>query len=125
MKFEEEPIPDFELASGECSSPQPFDDVTDDTCSIFSDVSDTNFSEDDIYIYDSPYRPKWAENIVQAVGELEGNPHELRKTRSQIRRDSFASDSGLVEKFYMIVGTDPNSYNKYFNYPIWRSSMEE
>ena len=35
VKFEEEPIPDFELAPGECSSPQPFKDVSDDTCSIF------------------------------------------------------------------------------------------
>ena len=35
VKFEEEPILDFELASGECSSPQPFEDVSDDTCSFF------------------------------------------------------------------------------------------
>ena len=35
VKFEEEPIPDFELAPGDCSSPQPFKDVSDDTCSIF------------------------------------------------------------------------------------------
>ena len=26
VKFEEEPITDFELAPGECSSPQPFED---------------------------------------------------------------------------------------------------
>ena len=31
VKFEEEPIPDFELAPGDCSSPQSFDDVSDDT----------------------------------------------------------------------------------------------
>ena len=30
VKFEEEPIPDFELAPGKCSSPQPFKDVSDD-----------------------------------------------------------------------------------------------
>ena len=125
MKFEEEPIPDFELAPGECSSPQPFEDVSDDTCSIFSDTSDINMDEDDIFVYDSPSSPKWDEKIVQAVEELEGNPHEPRKTRSQTRRDYFASDSALVEKFYMIVGTDPHLYNKYFNYPIWISSMEE
>ena len=40
VKFEEEPIPDFELAPEDCSSPQPFEDVSDDTCSIFSDNSD-------------------------------------------------------------------------------------
>ena len=35
VKLEEEPIPDFELAPGECSYPQPFEDVSDDTCSVF------------------------------------------------------------------------------------------
>ena len=35
VKFEEEPIPDLELAPRECSSPQPFEDVSDDTCSVF------------------------------------------------------------------------------------------
>ena len=39
MKFEEEPIPDFELARGECSSPKPLEDVSDDTCSVFSYIS--------------------------------------------------------------------------------------
>ena len=35
VKFEEGPILDFELASGDCSSPQPFEDVSDDTCFVF------------------------------------------------------------------------------------------
>ena len=47
MQFKEEPIPYFELAPGECSSPQQFDDVSDDSCSIFSDIS-----EDDMDVYD-------------------------------------------------------------------------
>ena len=58
VKFKEEPIPYFELASGDCSSPQPFEDVSDDTCSIFYDNSDINVSEYDISVYDSPSRPK-------------------------------------------------------------------
>ena len=35
VKFEEDPIPYFELAPGDCSSPQPFKDVSDDTCFFF------------------------------------------------------------------------------------------
>ena len=54
VKFEEEPIPDFELAPRKCSSPQPFEDVSDDTCSIFSHMSDINISEYDIVVYYSP-----------------------------------------------------------------------
>ena len=64
VKFEEEPIPDFELALGDCSSPQPFEDVSDKTCSVFSDNSDMNVAKDDIFVGDSPSRPKWAEKIV-------------------------------------------------------------
>ena len=61
VKFEEEPIPYFKHALGECSSPQPFEDVSDDEFSILSDIYDKNVSEDHISVYDSPYRPKWAE----------------------------------------------------------------
>ena len=52
VKFKEEPIPDFELAPGECSCPQPFEDVSDDKCSFFTDMSDISMDEDDIYVYD-------------------------------------------------------------------------
>ena len=63
VKFEEEPIPDFKLTPGECSSPQPFKDVSDETCYDFSDNYDMN-----VYEYDSPSRLIWAEKIVQVVG---------------------------------------------------------
>ena len=59
VKFEEEPILDFELAPGECSSPQPFKYVSGDTCSVFSDMSDINMAEYDISIDESPSRPMW------------------------------------------------------------------
>ena len=107
MEFEEEPIPDFELAPGGCSSPQPFEDVSDDTCSFFSDIYDKNVARDYIYVDDSPSRPNWADKIVQATREFVGNPYEPRKTRSQNSRASFASDSALAEKFYMLIGSDP------------------
>ena len=35
VKFKEEPIPEFKHAPGDFSSPQPFEDVSDDTCSFF------------------------------------------------------------------------------------------
>ena len=111
VKFEEEPIPYFELAPGECSSPQPFEDVSDDECSVFSDISDKNVAEDDIVVYESPSRPNWAEKIVQAARELAGNPHEPRKTRSQTSKASFASDSALAKHCYMIFGSYPQTYH--------------
>ena len=54
VQFEEEPIPDFELAPGECSSPQQFDDVSDDSCSIFSDINKYDMDLYDISVYESP-----------------------------------------------------------------------
>ena len=107
MKFEEELIPDFELAPGECSSPQPFEDVNDDTCSIFSDISDKYVAKDYISVYYSPSRPKWDEKFVQEAGELVGNPHEPRKTRSQTSSASFASDSALAGHYYVMIESDP------------------
>ena len=42
-----------------------------------SDISDKNVSEDDISVYDSPSTPKWAEKIVQAVGNWQVIPMSL------------------------------------------------
>ena len=73
-------------------------------------MSDINMVEYYISIYDSPSRSKWAEKIIQAAGELAGNPHEPRTTRSQTSKASFASDSALVEHCYMLTGSDPWTY---------------
>ena len=87
--------------------------------------SDIDVAEDDISVDDSPSRPKWDEKIVQAIGELAGNPHEPRKTRSQTSSASFASDSALVEHYYMMIGSDPQTYQQYCNYPRWKLAMED
>ena len=76
---------------------------------------DITVDEHDVYVYDSPSRPKWDENIIQAARELASNPHEPRKTRSQTSRASFASDSALSEHCYILIGSYPQTYQKYFN----------
>ena len=76
----------------------------------FFDNYDINVDENDIYVDDSPSRPKWAETIVQAAGELARNPQEPRKTRSQTSKDYFASDSDIDEKFYMLISYYPQTY---------------
>ena len=62
---------------------------------------------DDIFVYDSPSRPKWDEKIIQAARELAVNPQEPRKTRSQYNNASFASESDIFDHFYMLIGYDP------------------
>ena len=45
-------------------------------------MSDIDVAEDYISVYDPPSRPKWDEKLVQAAGELAGDPHGPRKTGS-------------------------------------------
>ena len=78
-----------------------------------------------IFVYESPSRPKWAEKIIQAAGELACNPQEPRKTRYQSNNYFYASKSALAEHCYMIIGSYPQSYQQYFHDPRWQSAMEE
>ena len=77
---------------------------------FFSDIPKDYMDIDEISVYVSPSRPKWAEKIIQVAGELAGNPLELRKTRSQIHNASYASESDIAEHCYMMIGYDPHSY---------------
>ena len=92
MQFEEEIIPDFELARGECSSPQHQDDVSDD--SIY-DISDSDMVEYYVSKHDSPTRPKWAEKTIEATRDLAGNPLDPRKTWSQFHNAYFVIELGI------------------------------
>ena len=62
---------------------------------------------------------------MQAAGEVAGNPQEPKKTRSQTSKASFASDSALVENCYMLISSDPQTYQKYCTDPRWKSTMED
>ena len=83
-----------------------------------------NVDEDYISVYDSPLRPNLDEKIIQVVGELVGNPHEPRKTRSQTSNASFESDSALAEHCYMLIGSDPQTYQQACNDPRWKTTMK-
>ena len=62
---------------------------------------------------------------MQAAGELIGNPQEPRKTRSQTSKASFASDSDLVEHRYILIRSDPQTYQQSCTDPRWKSAMED
>ena len=107
MQFEEEIIPNFELALRECSSPQHHDDVSNGSSSDFSDIYDNEMDEYEIYVHESPSRPKWAEKTLQVAGDLASNPLDPRKTRSQFHNASYASEISLLEYCYIMIGSDP------------------
>ena len=79
----------------------------------------------EIYIHKSYSRPKWDDKIIQPVGDIARNPLDPRKTRSQFHNASFASEIDLAENFYMIIGSDQQSYQEYFHHPWWKSSMQD
>ena len=67
---------------------------------VDSDMSD---NDDLIADPDSPTRPKWAANTIHAAGELDGNPSDPRRTRSQFESALCMKDPLFEEKFYMMV----------------------
>ena len=73
---------EVELAHGECSHPPLHDDVIYD---YFYDIYDSDIYDDyyDMNSYHaSPICPKWSEKTIEAAGDLVGDPHDSRKTRS-------------------------------------------
>ena len=80
---------------------------------------------DDIVMDESPSRPKWDGKIIQFARELSGNTQEPRKTRSQSNNASYASETDLVEHCYMMIGSNPHSYQEDCHDPRWKSTMEE
>ena len=125
VQFNEEIIPYFELAPRECSSPKHQDDVSDDSISDISDISDYDMAEYDFFEHDTPSILKWEEKIIVAARDLAGNPLVPRKTRSQFHNDYYESEVYLDESFYIMVGSDPKSYQEASHDDlIWQSTMQ-
>ena len=116
VQFEEEIIPDFELAPGEFSSPQHHDDSNSD----FFDNYDNEMDGYEIYLHDSPSRPKCTEKTIQDIGDLVCNLLDPRKPRSQFHNASYESEITLVGNCYMMIGSDPQSYKESFHDPRWK-----
>ena len=66
-----------------------------------------------------PTIPKWEAKSIQAVGELVGNPRDLRRTRSQFESAISVKDPLLAEKCYLMVESDPQTYEDASHDPIW------
>ena len=78
VQFQEEPLVVVEV--GESSSP-PDPLIVSGENNEFADF-DMSDNDDLIADIDSPKRPKWAANTIQAAGELARNPSDSRRTRS-------------------------------------------
>ena len=94
VQFEEEPLAAVEV--GEASSPPEPQDVSKE----FFEHADSDFYDGDEFIADpnSPTRPKWASKTLHAAGELDGDPNDPRRTRSQFESGLCMKDPMFVEK---------------------------
>ena len=97
VQFKEEVIPYFELAPGECSSPQYQDDVSDDSIYDIYDIHDSYMSEYDVSEHESPSIPKWEKKTIEISRDLASNPLDPKKTRSQFQSAYFENELSLDE----------------------------
>ena len=88
---------------------------------------DSDMSDNDDFIADpnSPTRPKWAANTIHAAGELAGNHNDTRRTRSQFESALCVKYPLFTEKCYMMVESDPQTYEDAADDPIWKTPIKE
>ena len=84
-------------------------------------------SDSDEFIADPniPTRPKWASKTLHAAGELAGDPNDPRRTRSQFESGLCMKDPMFAEKCYLMVDSDPQTYEEAAGYPILQTAMKE
>ena len=66
-------------------------------------------NEDLIVDPNTPARPNWASNTIQAAGELAGNPSVSRRTRSQLESALSAKDRLFVYKCFLMIESGPKT----------------
>ena len=92
-----------------------------------NEFDDSNmYDNDDFVVYtNSPTIPKWEPNTIHALGELVGNRSDTRRTRFQFESSLCVKDPLFVEKYYLMVGLDPQTYEYVADDPRWQTAMKE
>jgi hypothetical protein len=70
--------------------------------------------------------PKKSHTTLQAVGNLAGNPLDLRRTRSHHEEPPHVfstSEPVMPMHCYMVQSTDPQNYNRVVGNPLWQETM--
>ena len=121
VQFQEEPLVAVEV--GESSSPPDPLIVSGET----NEFADSDMSDNDDLIADIDIltRPKWAAKTIHAAGELVGNPSDTRRTRSQFESALSIKDPCFDDKCFLMVESDPQTYQYASEEPIWKTTMKE
>ena len=61
---------------------------------------------------------------IHAARELARNPSDTRRTRSQFESALCMKDPLFTEKFYLMVESDPQTYEYAAHETIWQTSMK-
>ena len=88
---------------------------------------ESDMSDNDYFIADpkSPTRQKWVANIIHAARELARNPNDPRRTRSQFESAPCMKDPMFAEKCYLMVESDPQTYEDAAHDPRWKTTMKD
>ena len=120
VQFQEEPLVAVEV--GESSSP-PDPLIISGETNKFADY-DLSDNYDLIANPNSPTRKKWAAKTIHAAGELAENPSDTRRTRSQFESALCVKDPLFAEKCYLMVESDPQTYEYASHDPRCKTSMK-
>ena len=88
---------------------------------------DYDMSDNDELITDPniPTIQKWEARTIHAFREIVGNPNDTRRTRSQFESALCVKDPLFVEKCYLMIDSDPQTYEVATHDPRWKTSMKE
>ena len=86
----------------------------------------SNMYDNDDLIADPniPTIPKWEANTIHAAGELARNPNDPRRTISQFESAMCMKDPIFAEKCYLMVESNPQTYEYAENDPRWQTTMK-
>ena len=92
-----------------------------------NEFDDSDMYDNDYLILDPniPTIPKWEANTIHVAGEIARNRSDTRRTRSQFESALCVKDTLFNEKCYMMVESDPKTYEYEAHDPILKTSMKE
>ena len=99
-----------------------------DFVEMISNISEKEISHSESDSEVQTNLPTWAKNTLSSAGENIGNPANRRRTRYEFQRAGIALscyDYLLYETYYLMIGSDPNSYYHSKKYPRWKASMDK
>ena len=141
VQFNKVQLHDLQIAQEEGviaqSIPFAYEDVSTDVSNSKSEYEDQEEQDLDIENEDQEDldptlapnpRPKWAQKLIEAIGNNVGDPSSRRRTISQFQDENLAlchTDPLLPERCYMMLGFDPQSYKEACHYPGWKEDMDD